>query len=580
MDPKYLLMEWQNGFEATLDARVVLTDTYIPMTPVPNGNFGRLVLEDTSKENFEIIRYTSKDAHGVFVEAISGGLRNEDSSSSGIHPRGARVRGNITAQDLREWRASAKAVQDSFTAFIATLPDWRPITQVPTVVSSNGQKEHVIRYTGVNLTTSLDEGMKLRIPRTGTTPTTSMSFVAASSQSASKASPAGLSSFTDFSIEGLIYVPNYTASSVAQVIASRINVGSINGGWYFNLRPDGTLQVGYAGGVNLTTQGTIQAVGANQWIHVAATVVVASKTIVLYINGVAVPLQAPYSNSSTTITHPALDLTIGAYSATPANSYFNGQSANLRLWSTVRTPAEIRDNMGKEVPASTTGLIGQWKGNGSWNDNSANANHLTPANGAINNFASHAYAANEFAYITKKPVFSGGNTDVTIFTGPCFLPNETLGQSAFATNAEPFGFPAGKDRWSLIWSDNYALTTGNSTLGYSNPNGIGINVPTGRWKIINQFTAYLNKGGAGAAETRFYLGTSPTTNQIAESEQTFYTNLGTAGDVMMPYSKEIPYVSAALAPVYFQIRQVTSVNNSGFRGDFARNLTIVEIAYP
>lgn len=113
MDPNFERMEWQNGFESTLDGRVVLTDTYIPMTPVPEGDFGRLVLEDTSKENFEIIRYNRKDAAGVFTEVADGGLRNEDGTSTGIHARGARIRGNITAQDIRELRENMQAVENS-----------------------------------------------------------------------------------------------------------------------------------------------------------------------------------------------------------------------------------------------------------------------------------------------------------------------------------------------------------------------------------------------------------------------------------------------------------------------------------
>ena len=125
MDNYFLEMGWQNGFEATLDARVVLSDIYIPMTPVPESNFGRLVLEDTSKENFEIIRYNRKDAAGVYVEAAEGGLRNEDGTSSGIHPRGARIRGNITAQDIIELRENMQAVIDDSTVGLrADVQQW------------------------------------------------------------------------------------------------------------------------------------------------------------------------------------------------------------------------------------------------------------------------------------------------------------------------------------------------------------------------------------------------------------------------------------------------------------------------
>lgn len=88
---------YENGFQASLDERVEPADTYIRMTPVPNGDKGHLVLEDTSRENFEVIRYDSKDAGGVYIGPE--GARNLDGTSTGVHPRGARVRGNFTAQD-------------------------------------------------------------------------------------------------------------------------------------------------------------------------------------------------------------------------------------------------------------------------------------------------------------------------------------------------------------------------------------------------------------------------------------------------------------------------------------------------
>ena len=101
-------LDWENGFEAILTDRIVLTDTYIKMSPVPSTNVGRVVIEDNSPTNYEIVHFTSKDANGIYVDA-----RNEDSNSTGIHARGARVRMNITAQDLKEIRDYAQNVVDN-----------------------------------------------------------------------------------------------------------------------------------------------------------------------------------------------------------------------------------------------------------------------------------------------------------------------------------------------------------------------------------------------------------------------------------------------------------------------------------
>ena len=108
-------LEYENGFQATLDDRVTLEDTYIRMTPVPSGSKGHLVLEDTSRDNFEVIRFDSKDANGVYIGPE--GARNLDGTSTGIHPRGARVRMNLTKQDLDLWKDNVQAVHDAMNTF-------------------------------------------------------------------------------------------------------------------------------------------------------------------------------------------------------------------------------------------------------------------------------------------------------------------------------------------------------------------------------------------------------------------------------------------------------------------------------
>lgn len=107
-------LDWENGYEAVTTARIELSDTYIPVTPVPNVSKGRLVLEDNSSSNYEIIKFTSKDANGVFT--TSGGARNEDGNSTGVHAKGVRVRMNITAQDLQEIRDYADTVISAYSA--------------------------------------------------------------------------------------------------------------------------------------------------------------------------------------------------------------------------------------------------------------------------------------------------------------------------------------------------------------------------------------------------------------------------------------------------------------------------------
>lgn len=105
------MIKWQNNFEAVLTDRTSLADTYIKLAPIPTPDEGRLVLEDNSASNYEIIHYTSKDASGVYT--TNGGARNEDGNSNGIHNKGARVRMNMTAQDMQD-------IKDIATGLVAS----------------------------------------------------------------------------------------------------------------------------------------------------------------------------------------------------------------------------------------------------------------------------------------------------------------------------------------------------------------------------------------------------------------------------------------------------------------------------
>ena len=104
-------LDWQNGFETTTSARIEASDTYIPLTTPPDVSKGRLIIEDNSSSNYEVVHFNSKDANGVYTDA-----RNEDGNSTGIHAKGVRVRMNVTAQDLQEIRDYADTVISAYSA--------------------------------------------------------------------------------------------------------------------------------------------------------------------------------------------------------------------------------------------------------------------------------------------------------------------------------------------------------------------------------------------------------------------------------------------------------------------------------
>lgn len=435
-----------------------------------------------------------------------------------------------------------------------TPPDWNVLPVIPTMVSSDGQRQHKLRYTGVDYRPSINEGFKLRIPRTGTTPTTSMAFVSASSQYASKTSPTGITFTDDFTVEAQVYPESY----ISQIIVGRMNAAATSG-WNLQITQEGRIQivgVGTSGVSRLAI--SYQSVPLNKWTHVAATLDMSAGTATIYIDGVSVPLSVTGTGTSLI---QAGDLSVGRYDG---GAYFNGKIANARVWSTIRTAAEIRDNMNKENPASTTGLVAHFKGNGSWNDSSSNANHLTAFGGAVNNSATHPYNATEYAIATKVE-YTGGNTDVTVFTGSNCLPNEALGATSYSGLRAPYGFPADSSKWKVTLVNLAGYTAANSSATiYLN---IAFTVPTGSWKLGYNLNITQTLSANGLMNSTYGLGASAGASVDDKSPLTSSGTLVNAVEYYPTLLKSAPVTLSTPTTYYLNARAIgTNFTAQGLRG--------------
>lgn len=94
---------------------------------------------------------------------------------------------------------------------------------------------------------------------------------------------------------------------------------------------------------------------------------------------------APLTQASSVNVTPDTTLeavSIGASISSPIGSFFNGQIDEVRLWSSSRSQAEIISAYNQELSGTEAGLVGYWKLNGDFVDESANANNLINTNGA------------------------------------------------------------------------------------------------------------------------------------------------------------------------------------------------------
>ena len=104
---------------------------------------------------------------------------------------------------------------------------------------------------------------------------------------------------------------------------------------------------------NLTQAG----VTANAWHHVAVTYNDSTSVITMYLDGTQVG-QGAVPPSAVGNGFP---LSIGRNGTT--GHYWNGKLDDVRIWSGMRTPAQITANMGNEYIGAPNGLVGNWRFN-------------------------------------------------------------------------------------------------------------------------------------------------------------------------------------------------------------------------
>lgn len=460
------------------------------------------------------------------------------------------------------------------------LADWRNLAVVPTVATRNAQKETILQYTGVDYTSILSAGMKIRAPRTTTVPTQCTDLERSSTQYATRASASlnGITFNDDFTIEAWIKVEAYPGSTMA--ILSRYNGTS---GWELVLNFAGQLRMrAYnAGSSNWKTITTYQSVPVGKWVHVAASMDMSSFTATnnkAFINGVDVPASLTTSGTNPTSLVQAGDLQLGAQNS--GTNTFDGMISEVRLWSVVRTQQNIIDSMGVSASGSETNLIGCWPLNGNFEDSDPNSNDLTASGSATATSTNNPFRANEFGVITAIQ-YTGGSTYLTLFTGPCAIPNETLGTTSYSTQAVPYGFPRSENDWCVEWHDLIDMATSSGAFGTYNPNGMKMAIPVGAWVITEQLLLVLTGVTSGIVINYFRFGEAATTSPIDDSEVNLYAQDNATFNYEDWTSKTFGYSTDTQRFIYGQVQLdgSSSVTVGGWRGDESKTVIRAKLAY-
>lgn len=481
---------YQNFFATTLFTDIGASDTAITLETVPVETTGRLVLEARNPTQREIISYT-----GIAGNQITGVVRGIGGTTAKSHTKNSLVEMNLTAEDIED-------LYDAFQSFVATNNDWRPVISVPTVTSQDGQKQATLQYPSIDLTGTIFPGTKVRYTRSGGTPTQSFKTVAASSQYASKTSATGTGAITTAAtLQATIRWDSYTGG----VIFGNANPAETVG-IKLRIESDGRFGVQwFSSGVNrlYTTYMWLQ---PGKTYHVAASVTFATNQALLYVDGVVqgTVVNSAYGTGFTT------NNTIYLGGTGAGGQYFDGVVSDARMYSVARTEAQIRADM-NSYPASNANMVAWYKGEGSWNDSSSNANHLTATNGAINNFAYHPWKDFEYGIVTSV-VLASGNTNVTVYTGNMsYMPN-VISASSYSMARNPYGFPASRNAWTIRWYTGSEIVQSAPTVGvWYFAEVVNMLTPIGEWKMsLGGNGQNIPGGNPGSIKIALATNTTPT----------------------------------------------------------------------
>lgn len=316
----------------------------------------------------------------------------------------------------------------------------------PSTVTANGNHSTDLTFTGVDLTSTLSEGMRLRATRTVPTQT-QVTKLNGTNQYWNNTSPAGMTFTDDFVVSAWVKLSSYSAS----VIAGRYNGTS---GWRMTLNSSGQVfLIGYNGGAGNTSYvSSYQSIPLNKWVHVTAqldmsTFTATMTTSYVMIDGVDVPVSVARTGTNPTALIQAGNLEIGSYNG-GAGEFFPGKIAQVAIFNSKVTQATILASMNQGLSGSEPNLISAWKFDG--NGNSIGTSNNLTAQGSVTATEpdspfgnSGASADKEYAIVMSKPVYSGGNTTMTVRTaeGNTIPTSGGVSSVDYSSADVPFGFP-------------------------------------------------------------------------------------------------------------------------------------------
>ena len=417
-----------------------------------------------------------------------------------------------------------QAVRDALNLDSGSSDGWTPFGYSLTSITALGNRSYTAVVSGVDTTGTTSVGMRLKLPRTVTAPTGSITLNG-TTQYGSKSSPTGVSFTDDFTVSAWVKLSSYNGTEC--VIVSRYDGTN---GWRLITQASGQVEVTAFGTGGATFRQVIsyQSIPLNKWVHISGTMDMSSFTTAtnkIMIDGVDVPVNLTGVGTPATLTQ-AGSLQVGA-----ANSlkFFPGQVAQVAVYSALISQATLRASMNQTLTGSETSIVSAYKLDqaSGLNDLSANANNLT-AQGS----PSYSTTQTPFTNSVTGTSVTAGTTNYGIIMAQTFSTNTTytiqipegetlpttggIGTVSYSTQANPYGFKKISSVVAQVQLRGATFsTTSASVVQITGLTCTFTPDPLKEYEIILSARNVYNSIGGGLAWTSIWKGTPGSGTQLA-----------------------------------------------------------------
>lgn len=406
------------------------------------------------------------------------------------------------------------AVRTALGETVPTGPGWTSLANTPNTVTALGNRSYSCVFNGVDLTSTLSKGMRLRLTRTVAAPSQCTSLNG-TTQFYNKTSPNKLTFTDDFVVSAWIKLNNYGTTSM---IASRYNGTS---GWYFTLLSDGRIQLaGFNGSSsNFSAVGSYQSVPLNKWVHVAAQLDMSSFTATpttsyVMIDGVDVPATVSRGGTNPTALIQAGNLEIGSNNGGGNN--FPGKIAQVAIYNAKVTEATILASMHQTLIGTETSLASAFSFNNSINDlNATTPNNLTANASAVATNADSPFAqaatAGLIEYGIIQTISFSTNTTIVVQVpeGSAIPTSGGITAVDYSGLSVPYNFPRQKGKWRIEASQLTDDTINFSGVDAWASSNHALSVPIGDWTVGYQIgSVQLHSSVSSSRSGNFTIGSS------------------------------------------------------------------------